>query len=156
MRPVNCKICGKFVTDLDDPSYFSGASFVVPDVCEEHSEKAITRKAAKLQRKMKAIQKKLLDSHSVEERNSLAADQNKSAFDMSEEAKQRYSQELLAEARTWLESTFKDPFEEWWNEYRGDLGPDPDLDPNPIVTWLEMKEYCREAFEAGRESNDGI
>jgi len=70
-RPVYCKTCGTVVTDLDDPFYFSGASFVIPEYCEEHDVRTITKKAAKLQRKMKAVQEKLIDSHSVEERNAL-------------------------------------------------------------------------------------
>ena len=71
MRPVNCKTCDAFITDLDDPFYFSGASFFIPEYCDLHDIKTITKKAAKLQRKMKAIQRELLDSHDVKKRNAL-------------------------------------------------------------------------------------
>lgn len=41
----------------------------------------------------------------------------------------------------------KRTFEDWWDECIG-AGPDPDRFPNPTWTHEELKEHCRDAFNA--------
>jgi hypothetical protein len=53
MRPGYCHQCGVECTDLDDPFYFSGASFVVQ--CESCFEKSLTPRQLRKRRIKKML-----------------------------------------------------------------------------------------------------